>query len=140
MRKRIRKGFTFIELMLIIAIVGILAAVALPAYRNFTIRTKVAELVVAAGSFKLAVAEKAFQDGSLDAAGVGVTITVGGRISGGNVSDAGVITVSGDANTIGTAVTIVLTPTLATGGSKVLWSCTSAPAVFKYLPAECRHT
>ena len=140
MRNRIRKGFTLIELMLVVAIVAILAAVAIPIYRDFTVRTKVAELVAAAGALRLAVAEKALQDGAIASAGVGVTVTISGKVAGGNVSDAGVITIIGNATatSVGTAVTIVLTPTLGAGG-KVLWACSTAPATFKVVPAECRH-
>src|SRR5688572_12101910 len=109
-------------------IIAILAAVAIPIYRDFTVRTKVAELVAAAGALKTAVAEKALHDGTMASAGVGATVIVSGKVTGGNVSELGVITVSGDATpaSIGTAVTIVLTPTLGAGG-KVLWACSSSP-------------
>ena len=137
-RKRLRKGFTFVELMLVLAIIGVLAAVAIPVYSGFTVRTRVAELVTAAGALRVAVAEKALQDGALDAAGVGVTVTIAGKVTGGDVTDAGVITISGNASTLGTAVTIVLTPTMA-GGGKVLWVCSTAPSSFRYVPRECRN-
>jgi type IV pilus assembly protein PilA len=138
LRKRIHKGFTLIELMLAVAIIGVLVAVAIPIYQDFTIRTRVAELVAAMGPLKSSVAEKAHQDASLDNAGVGVTVAIGGKVTGGSVTDAGVITISGNAAALGTAVTIVLTPSLAPRGT-VVWMCSTAPETFKYVPSECRH-
>ena len=55
--KRLQKGFTLIELMIVVAIIGILAAVALPAYQDYTIRAKVSELVLAASSAKVTISE-----------------------------------------------------------------------------------
>lgn len=138
--KRLQKGFTLIELMIVVAIIGILAAVALPAYQDYTIRAKVSELVLAASGFKTSVSEKAQTDASLTSSGAGLTVSVTGKVSGGSVTDGGVITVAGNATTVGTTVTVVLTPSLASDG-KVLWSCTGpTAATHKFLPAECRKT
>jgi type IV pilus assembly protein PilA len=139
MLKRIQMGFTLIELMLIVAIIGIMAAIALPAYQDFTIRTKVSELVLAASAYRTTVAEKAQQAGGvLASAGVGLTITPSGKVVSGSITDGGIITVVGNASTVGTTVTIVLTPTLGSDG-KVVWTCSTDPNTFKFVPGECRN-
>ena len=139
--KRLQKGFTLIELMIVVAIIGILAAVALPAYQDYTIRAKVSELVLAAGNAKTTVAENAQNNGTLTGANAGVSIEATGKvITGSTVSATGVISILGSnaATSTGTAVTITLTPTLAADG-KVTWSCSSPAGVHKFVPAECRH-
>ena len=135
---RMHKGFTLIELMIVVAIIGILAAVALPAYQDYTIRAKVTELVMAAGGAKTTIEEKAHADSTLSSAGVGVTITTGGKVDTATVSAAGVVTIDGRVAEIGTTVGIVFSPSLNAG--KVIWTC-SAGAVtqFNYVPVECRH-
>ena len=135
--RAIQKGFTLIELMIVVAIIGILAAIALPAYTDYTIRAKVSELVLAASAFRTSVTEKYQADNNTGSMGVGLTVTANvGKITGGSVSDTGIITLAGSnaASSVGTTVTIVLTPSVS--GGTLVWSCTGTPA--KYAPSSCR--
>jgi type IV pilus assembly protein PilA len=138
--KRLQKGFTLIELMIVVAIIGILAAVALPAYQDYTIRAKVSELVLAASGFKTSISEKAQSDATLTGSGVGLTVAPSGKVTGGVVSDNGSIVIQGDggAASVGTVVSVLLTPTYA-GDGKLTWACAAGnTGVYKYMPAECR--
>ena len=125
--------------MIIVAIIGLLAAVAIPAYSTFTIRAKVADLLLEASSFRVGITEKGVSDGTMASAGAGLTVVSGGRVAGGSVSNGGLVTVLGNAVTVGTDVTIVLTPSLS--ARRILWDCGTGgtTASWKYVPAECRH-
>ena len=132
--KQIQKGFTLIELMIVVAIIGILAAVALPAYQDYTIRAKVSELILQASGFRTSISEKAQVDSTIGSAGVGLTINIVGKVSGGSVNDTGTVVINGTTASTGAIVTLTMTPTMTAG--TLTWSCAGAPS--KYFPASCR--
>jgi type IV pilus assembly protein PilA len=138
--KMIQKGFTLIELMIVVAIIGILAAVALPAYQDYTIRAKVSELILAASGFKTGISERAQVDNTIASAGSGLTVVPTGKVDSGSVSDSGLVTIAGagTSTSVGTVVTITLTPTFTNG--MVTWSCNAgAMTQNRYTPASCRN-
>lgn len=127
--------------MIVVAIIGILAAIALPTYQDYTIRAKVSELIIAASPYQTTITESAHSNNTLVNSGVGLTVAISGKVvSGSSVTDNGIITIAGSTTTIGTAVSIVLTPTFGANGH-VVWVCgTNADvAQFKFVPSECRH-
>jgi type IV pilus assembly protein PilA len=135
--KQLQKGFTLIELMIVVAIIGILAAVALPAYQDYTVRARVSELLLAAANAKNVITENIQSDPGLDR-NRGVNLAVTGKVSAASVATNGQISISGNAAGVGTDVTLTLTPTVQSDG-KVTWRCISAAAIHKLVPSECRN-
>ena len=136
-----QKGFTLIELMIVVAIIGILAAIALPAYQDYTTRAKITEVIVMAAPAKLAVAETSSSLGglaSLTASNSGYTFPGATKyVSGVTITDGtGVVTATSIVpNATGD---IVLTPTEnANGSGQLTWKCTTTIDP-KYVPQECR--
>ena len=136
-KTQFQKGFTLIELMIVVAIIGILAAVALPAYQDYTVRAKVSELILAGSSYRTAISEKYQTDNDSVNAGAGLSFNTVGKITSGSVTNAGLITIFGGTmpTSIGQLVSITITPNYTTSGT-IIWLCSGAPS--KYMPATCR--
>ena len=135
--KSIQKGFTLIELMIVVAIIGILAAVALPAYQDYTIRARTSELILAASSARTAVTEGAQLRNGITKAGTNLVIGTGGKVSAATVGSNGLITISGSDASMGTSgISMTLTPSWNSTANTVIWSCEVAP--IKYSPSSCR--
>lgn len=138
---RKQQGFTLIELMIVVAIIGILAAIAIPAYQDYITRSKVTELATAASACKTSVSEYAQTlnqlPGNISEAGCVSNPTQ--YVKSLDVAN-GVITVTATTAVGGSAAgkTFVLTPSFSAASGTVAWSCTASDIPGKYLPANCR--
>ncbi len=139
--KRVQKGFTLIELMIVVAIIGILAAIALPAYQDYTIRARVTEGITAAGGCKTAVAEYVASHGTFptSTANAGCQDQTSKYVASLAVANTGVITVTMSADaSLGAAagMTITLTPSAIANNAISDWTCRGSNE--KYVPGSCR--
>ena len=154
MKRSLQKGFTLIELMIVVAIIGILAAVALPAYQDYTVRAKVSEIILAASSAKVAVSEHAQANGRMDSMSTAVATQQSKFVSevvySASNSGTGIIVASATGAEPKLAGTGVMFTGTLTGTGQVTWECRAATVASygsvtianlmdsKYLPASCK--
>ncbi len=141
MKAKAQAGFTLIELMIVVAIIGILAAIALPAYQDYTKRAHVSEGLGLAGAAKMGVTEYFADKGQWPTTNAMVGLAAAGSIKGNAVKSVGVAASGVITITYNTKAdndkTVILTPTGGSAGS-VTWTCNTGTMSDKYLPSTCR--
>ncbi len=162
MKKQLQKGFTLIELMIVVAIIGILASIALPAYQDYTVRAKVTEGSVAASELKLGVTEMFSDDGVAGITAYKAVIAadmalvpsplVTNKITNVAIDDTAGATMGqieitlGGINQLNAANLLTYTPSIGGAGlantnatGSIVWDCNVNTTInAKYLPASCR--
>jgi type IV pilus assembly protein PilA len=140
--RKLQQGFTLIELMIVVAIVGILAAIAIPAYQDYTVRAKVTEGLSLANAAKILVEDTFTSGGTAAMASISSAWSVQSTSIVAGVSVSGTtpyqVTITYTAAMSPMTGTISLIPSLSPG-SPVTWTCqVSAPAMDRYVPQSCR--
>lgn len=144
--KNLQQGFTLIELMIVVAIIGILAAIAIPAYTDYTVRAKVSEGIIAASAAKTSVSEYYVSQGGFPSSADDAGITTG-TAAGTKIIEKLDYSSTG---TTGTLITVTFNDVGGKTDGKTLefkgtgsttgvaWSCTGGDLETKYRPANCR--
>jgi len=156
MKKQLQKGFTLIELMIVVAIIGILASIALPAYQTYVAKSNITSIQASAAAAKTAVWQYYIDNGGMPADVAAVTaddnlsglngLMTGGTLPGGST---GLFTAGADATSMSYVVTLagingnVNAQTVTFGyvddGDALLFTCTAAATDNKYLPKQCQN-
>ena len=137
-KRSIQQGFTLIELMIVVAIIGILAAVALPAYQDYTVRAKVTEVILAASGAKTGVAEAYAANGAMPTSATFTPVNQVSKFVSGVAWSGSSITAtatSAEGKISGSTITLTATADASTG--VLTWVC-AGTILSKYRPASCQ--
>ncbi|SCC95759.1 Fimbrial protein EcpC [Thiomonas sp. X19] len=149
MKKQLQQGFTLIELMIVVAIIGILAAIAIPAYQNYVIRAQVTEGMSLADGVQTAAAEYYTNRGVFPSSNTSAGVASAGSITGNYVlsvglsagsATGGLITVTFNSTKANKAIqgqTLLLSAVVPTGSGSIQWICKAGTISKNYLPSSC---